>query len=584
MYRKYFIIIVLLLLSLTLYSCGGGGKYSSSSSSSADSSYGSIQFSMPSIASKYISAGKSTVRVTLTGDGLSSASVTTYNYASTITVSNVPVGYKTAKIEILDANGNLIGERIFTLYVKPGAVTVASATIGITVTDTGFSPQIIEIPTGTTLVWVNNGSNSHKLIQSDGTNLGIMLPGQSISVTFSTANTITYFLDSISSGISGTILVTQTPVISAVNPAYGAVGDTITIIGTGFGNVQHINTVTFGNKNATVSSWSNTQIVATVPAGMTTGTVFVTVNYVSSSSSAFRLEPPVFVWKAGTYGTGNGQLKSPQGMLANSAIDRVYVCEDGSADRNDRISVFKISDGSFVTTYGSTGAGNGQFQSPAGIAQDPNSFFYVTDTINNRVQKFNSNFQFVTKWGSTGAGNGQFNQPQGIAIYSPNNLIYIVDAGNNRIQRFDPNGTFDLKWGSAGSGNGQFNYPFMIAIGGSSVYVTDFNNNRVQIFTLGGNYIDQFGSLGSGNGQFNGPAGIAIDSNGDVYVSDSSNNRVQKFNADGTFISKWGSLGTGNEQFTDLTGVAVDSGLNVYTSEGSSPSVPNRIKKYRYIQ
>ena len=46
--------------------------------------------------------------------------------------------------------------------------------------------------------------------------------------------------------------------------------------------------------------------------------------------------------------------------------------------------------------------------------------------------------KFVTLWGSEGTGNGQFNTPAGIAIDSSGNL-YVVDEGNNRIQVFAPN-------------------------------------------------------------------------------------------------------------------------------------------------
>ena len=72
---------------------------------------------------------------------------------------------------------------------------------------------------------------------------------------------------------------------------------------------------------------------------------------------------------------------------------------------------------------------------------------YVVDTLNNRIQKFNSNGTFITKWGSKGTADGQFNFPDGIAVDSSGN-VYVADDGNNRIQKFDSNGTFITKWGS----------------------------------------------------------------------------------------------------------------------------------------
>jgi DNA-binding beta-propeller fold protein YncE len=41
----------------------------------------------------------------------------------------------------------------------------------------------------------------------------------------------------------------------------------------------------------------------------------------------------------------------------------------------------------------------------------------------------------ITKWGSSGASNGQFISPLGVAIDS-SGKVYVADSGNNRIQKF----------------------------------------------------------------------------------------------------------------------------------------------------
>ena len=38
----------------------------------------------------------------------------------------------------------------------------------------------------------------------------------------------------------------------------------------------------------------------------------------------------------------------------------------------------------------------------------------VADTSNNRIQTFTSGGTYVTKWGSSGTGNGQFNHPMAL--------------------------------------------------------------------------------------------------------------------------------------------------------------------------
>jgi hypothetical protein len=51
------------------------------------------------------------------------------------------------------------------------------------------------------------------------------------------------------------------------------------------------------------------------------------------------------------------------------------------------------------------------------------------------LQKFNSEGNFITSWGSCGTGEGEFNDPNGIAVDSSGN-VYVADTYNHRIQKF----------------------------------------------------------------------------------------------------------------------------------------------------
>ncbi|GFR33789.1 uncharacterized protein TNCT_469381 [Trichonephila clavata] len=59
----------------------------------------------------------------------------------------------------------------------------------------------------------------------------------------------------------------------------------------------------------------------------------------------------------------------------------------------------------------------------------------------NNHQVFDAEGGFLSSFGSNGEGNGQFNAPTGVAIDSQDNII-VADWGNCRIQVFDMNGSF----------------------------------------------------------------------------------------------------------------------------------------------
>ncbi|MEK7353203.1 MAG: hypothetical protein AABZ77_01690, partial [Chloroflexota bacterium] len=95
----------------------------------------------------------------------------------------------------------------------------------------------------------------------------------------------------------------------------------------------------------------------------------------------------------------------------------------------------------FLRQWGSSGSGNGQFNSPLGVAVDSAGNVYVADSGNHRIQKFTSSGQFITKWGASGSLDGQFNSPNGVAVDSAGN-VYVADTFNNRIQKFLGSGQF----------------------------------------------------------------------------------------------------------------------------------------------
>lgn len=199
-----------------------------------------------------------------------------------------------------------------------------------------------------------------------------------------------------------------------------------------------------------------------------------------------------YLMKFGSRGNGEGQFSSPWGIAVDRVRGYIYVVDSA----NFRVQKFDPS-GEFVMQWGSFGSNDGQFYFARGIAVDPaDGAVYVVDMGNHRVQKFDTSTnvlpQLIAKWGGgLGPGHassqqsqeaGQFRSPWGIAV-DGNGDVYVTDTGNQRVQKFDREGNFITQWGGFGPGNGQFNFPYGIAVDArGGVFVVDSGNTRVQQF------------------------------------------------------------------------------------------------------
>ena len=328
----------------------------------------------------------------------------------------------------------------------------------------------------------------------------------------------------------------------------------------------------------TVSGTTATLVVSFTDAVAPLGIVVVALaNSVARQSPASASQtlsvpvPPPAIARAGTVssgtlgtlstfgasGAGNGQFAYPFG-IATDAAGNIYVTDHD----NNRIQKFS-SAGAHIITFGSQGTGNGQFNLPNGIAIDATGNIYVADSENHRIQKFSSAGAHIITFGSQGTGNGQFNIPLGIAIDASGKIL-VADAFNNRIQIFTSAGGHirTIGTGTVGNANGQFNYPSGIAVNATgNIYVVDTNNYRIQIFTSDGTHVSSFGI------QLNSGIGIAIDASGKIVVPDTGNSRIQVFTSAGTHVSSFGSQGTGNGQFKYPRGLAIDASGKIIVAD-----------------
>jgi len=275
--------------------------------------------------------------------------------------------------------------------------------------------------------------------------------------------------------------------------------------------------------------------------------MLLVLNY-TGSMTAYALISSVTAW--GTTGSGNGQFDLPTG-IAVASNGNVYVGENN----NHRIQVFDAN-GNFLSIFNNTDVGQ-----PQGMAFDSSGNLWVVDSLTDSIKKLSSSGTLLATYGSSGSGNGQFDTPSDLALDSAGN-VYVADYGNARIEKFDSSGTYVTQWGSSGTANGQFTNPIGIAVdSASNVYVSEDGNCRVQKFTSDGTFVTKWGTAGSGDGQLFIPQKLAVDASGNVYVADSFNARLEKFSSSGTYLDKY----TG--PFNSIYNVAVNNAGAIYTVE-----------------
>ena len=178
-----------------------------------------------------------------------------------------------------------------------------------------------------------------------------------------------------------------------------------------------------------------------------------------------------------------------------------------------------------------SGTPGSSFNRPADVAWDSAGNIYVADGIgtNNRIAKFDKDGRFITHWGSTGAGPGQFNGVKAIAVDAQGN-VYAADAGNKRIQVFDGQGTFKSEFGNVGTPiamcltRGSTPHLF-VSHAGDEDGMEDAAIFKVQ---LDGKVVGKFGSAGKLPKEFGLANSIDCRNENALLIGEMTNWRVQK--------------------------------------------------------
>lgn len=175
----------------------------------------------------------------------------------------------------------------------------------------------------------------------------------------------------------------------------------------------------------------------------------------------------------------------------------------------------------------------GPFNMPTNLALAPNGEMYVSDGYGNaRVHRFAPDGALISSWGTPGAGPGEFHVPHGIAV-DRHGIVYVADRENSRIQLFSPEGEYLREWNDIARPCQVFiddqDHVFVAELGyragmfpGNEPPPGNPTGGRMSIYNLAGELQSRWG--GGDNptapGDFYAPHDVWVDRFGDLYVSE----------------------------------------------------------------
>lgn len=218
---------------------------------------------------------------------------------------------------------------------------------------------------------------------------------------------------------------------------------------------------------------------------------------------------------------GAGTLKTPMGVVVD-AKGQIYVSDPSQA----RIFIFS-QDGKLINTLGGEG-----FAWPVGMALDEaKGQLYIADSKAHQIVALDIETNSIIR--SFGAS--ELNYPTDVALDPQGNLV-VADSMNARVQIFNSEGKLLKSIGQRGDGPCDLQSPKGVAVDQvtGNIYISDSRNDRFTIFSADGSCLSSVGASHSVDfrqaaGGFNVPQDITIDKKGRIYVVDSLNRRFQVF-------------------------------------------------------
>ncbi len=369
------------------------------------------------------------------------------------------------------------------------------------------------------------------------------------------------------------------PVIGSMTPSSGLGGAVVKITGKNFSPVSGQDRVDFNGVPGTITAASATELTVTVPAGVSTGTVIVSVNGQQTEGPVFTVQALNITALSPEDGLdGTPVIISGNGFDLNAANNQVFfngVAATVTAATANQLTV--TAPAGFTTGKVTVGAGGLHADGPVfsragvqtiyadaslrfiGLAVSPAGDVYVTARRNSDFTNLNGILKLSAD-GSTlsvlaGSLSGQsgyadhdgtaalFSSP-GIISCDQQGNIYVADDGNRAIRKVTPSGSVSTVTGSLPS--------IVTGMGfnpNGDVYFSTFSFSGAS-----GIFVAKNGSYSQGysynpNNQKPQAASMAVDGGGMIYWIDYFNNNqlsayttgnVRKlFLSDFPYFSNW---------------------------------------------
>lgn len=188
----------------------------------------------------------------------------------------------------------------------PSNGTGSGSIVGPTAVSNSLQLQTWTSPEGAQVTVVYNGTDrSRSFPISTDSSVTYTLPGGAAAM-FTTTNTSSL----------------RQPALGSLTPNTGMAGQTITINGSNFGNVQGLGTVDFGSNPGSIRSWSDSSIGVMVPNGLQSGTVTVSVygsNGLFAGNASFTVNNPPALPRTGWVAAASDV--SPYGDVPGKMLD-----------------------------------------------------------------------------------------------------------------------------------------------------------------------------------------------------------------------------------------------------------------------